>query len=153
MKRTFLINDLVWMSVALLFCIGGFRIGFGTFQKPHAGFMPVVAGCLLGGLALVDLLAGAVSRWKEDKCDREVWGGLNWGKIIATFLVLVLYALVFTPLGFFLSTFLLLLFLYRVMEPKPWWVVGIAAAITTAAFYLIFKVGLDSQLPQGIIGL
>ena len=152
MKRTFLINDLIWMTVALLFCIGGFRIGFGTFQKPHAGFMPVVAGCILGGLALLDLLAGVVSRWKNDKDDREVWGGLNWAKIIGTFLVLVGYALIFTPVGFFLSTFLLLLFLYRVMEPKPWWVIGLASAITTAAFYLIFKVGLDSQLPQGFLG-
>jgi hypothetical protein len=112
----------------------------------------VVAGYILGGLALLDLFAGVVSRWKNDKDDSAVWGGLNWAKIIGTFLVLVVYALMFTPAGFFLSTFLLLLFLYRVMEPKPWWVIGLASAITTAAFYLIFKVGLDSQLPRGLLG-
>lgn len=152
MKKTFLVNDLVWMAVALMFCLGGFRLGFGSFQRPHAGFMPVVAGFVLAGLAMLDLAIGVLSRWRDEKKDSDVWGGLNWAKLIGTLCALVAYAVLFTPIGFFPSTFLLLLFLYRMMDPKPWWKIGLASAITTAAFFLIFKVGLDSQLPQGLLG-
>jgi uncharacterized membrane-anchored protein len=151
-KRTFLINDLFWIAVAGLFCLGGYRLGFGTFQKPHAGFMPLVAGCVLGGLALLDLAVGLVSQWRDDKDDQALWRGVNWPKLLATLGVMLLYVLAFTTLGFFLDTFLLLLFLYRVLEPKPWWVTGLVSAATTAIFYLVFKVGLDSQLPQGFLG-
>ncbi len=58
MKKTFLINDLVWIAFAGLVCYGGLKLGFGSFRQPHAGFMPVLAGLLLGVLAMADMISG-----------------------------------------------------------------------------------------------
>jgi hypothetical protein len=38
------------------------------------------------------------------------------------------------------------------MERRSWTTVVIASAVTTALFYLAFKIGLDSQLPRGFLG-
>jgi hypothetical protein len=152
LKKTFLINDLVWIGFASAVCYGGLKLGFGSFHQPHAGFMPFLSGLLLGLLALADLVFGLINRWKEDKEDVEVWANINWGKLLLTVAVIFLYTILFSILGFTISTILLLLFLFRVMEPKPWWVVLVSSVVCTGLFYLAFKVGLDSQLPRGFWG-
>ncbi|MCJ7493462.1 MAG: tripartite tricarboxylate transporter TctB family protein [Deltaproteobacteria bacterium] len=152
MKKTFLINDLVWIGFAGLVCYGGLKLGFGSFRQPHAGFMPFLSGLVLGLLALVDLLSGVVNHWKQEKMDKEIWANIHWGKLFLTLALLFIYTVLFNTLGFIIATIPLLFFLYRVMEPRPWWVVIIASVITTGFFYLGFKVGLGSQLPRGFLG-
>lgn len=152
MKKTFLINDLVWIGFAGLVCYGGLKLGFGSFRQPHAGFMPFLSGLVLGLLALVDLLSGVVNHWKQEKMDKEIWANIHWGKLFLTLALLFIYTVLFNTLGFIIATIPLLFFLYRAMEPRPWWVVIIASVITTGFFYLGFKVGLDSQLPRGFLG-
>lgn len=152
MKKTFLINDLVWIGIASAVCYGGLKLGFGSFHQPHAGFMPFLSGLVLGLLALADLVIGLINRWKEDPEDVEVWSNINWGKLLITVAILFIYTILFSTLGFTISTILLLLFLFRVMEPKPLWLVLVSSVLCTGLFYLAFKVGLDSQLPRGFLG-
>ena len=151
-KRTYLIHDIIWMGFAFLVCLGGLKLGFGSFHQPHAGFMPFLSGLILGLLALVDLISGVVNHWKQEKADKEIWANIHWGKLFLTLAILFLYTVLFNTLGFILATIPLLFFLYRLMEPRPWWGVIIASVITTGLFYLGFKVGLDSQLPRGFLG-
>ena len=152
MKKTYLIHDIVWISFAFLVCLGGLKLGFGSFQQPHAGFMPFLSGLVLGLLALADLIYGVVNHWKQEKTDKEIWPSIRWGKLFFTLTLLLIYTILFNTLGFIIATIPLLFFLYRLMEPRPWWVVIIASVITTGFFYLGFKVGLGSQLPQGFLG-
>ena len=152
MKKTFLVNDIFWMTLAFFACLGGLKLGFGSFHQPLAGFMPFLSGLLLGLLALVDLISGLLTRWRGEKEDKEIWSEISWGKIIMTLAVLFIYTAFFSVLGFIIATVLLLLFLFRLMEPKPWWVVLTASLVTTGFFYVGFKMGLDSQLPRGLLG-
>jgi hypothetical protein len=153
LKKTFLINDLVWMGVAALVCWGGLQLGFGSFSQPQAGFMPFLTGMVLGLLALGDLISGLIDGWKKDKGDGEIWADIHWGKLLLTLSVLFLYTAFFTTAGFLVATFLLLFYLYRVMEAKSWKWVILASVLTTLLFYLGFKVGLETQLPRGLLGI
>lgn len=153
MKKTYLINDLVWISFAFVVCLGGLKLGFGSFHSPQAGFMPFLSGLLLGVLAVADLGQGLLSNWERDKSDKVIWADIHWGKLLITLGALVLYTFLFSTLGFLIGTFFLLLFLYQVMERRSWKVVIVASLVTTVLFYLAFKVGLDSQLPRGFLGL
>ena len=137
----------------MLTCIGGLKLGFGTFRQPHAGFMPFLSGLLLALLALADLISGLSGQWKAEIGKKNIWTEIRWSNLILTLAVLFAYTAFFTTLGFLIGTFLLLLFLFRVMESRPWWIILMASALTTALFYLGFKVGLSSQLPRGFLGL
>jgi len=152
LKRTFLISNLVWIGFAAIVCWGGLKLGFGSFHQPQAGFMPFLSGLVLGLLALVDLISGVINHWKGEKADKEIWADIHWEKLLLTLVMLFIYTVFFNTLGFIIATILLLFFLYRVMEPRPWWVVIIASFITTGLFYVGFKIGLDSQLPGGFLG-
>jgi phosphatidylglycerophosphate synthase len=77
-----------------------------------------------------------------------------FGKRIITKLVLVLislflYALLMEWLGFLIVTLLLFIFLLGAIEKKRWPIVVLVSLIVTALSYLIFEVGLQSQLPKG----
>ena len=152
MKKTYLVNDLVWISFAFVVCLGGLKLGFGSFHSPQAGFMPFLSGLLLGILAIVDLVQGFLHKWERDKPDSVIWADIHWGKLLITLGFLILYTILFSTLGFLLATFFLLLFLYQVMERRSWTVVIVASFVTTVLFYLTFKIGLDSQLPGGFLG-
>jgi hypothetical protein len=152
LKRTFFISNLVWIGFAAIVCFGGLKLGFGSFHQPQAGFMPFLSGLVLGLLALVDLISGVLNHWKGEKADREIWANIHWGKLLLTLVILFIYTVFFNTLGFIIATVLLLFFLYRVMEPRPWWVVVVASIITTGLFYVGFKIGLESQLPGGFLG-
>ncbi len=114
--------------------------------------MPFLSGFILGLLAFIDLTIGLLSQWKNERLDQQIWANIDWVKLCLTIFILFLYAIFFATLGFILATILLLLFLFRLMEPKPFGQVIFASLITTALFYLIFKIGLESQLPRGIFG-
>lgn len=152
MKKTYLIHDIVWVVFAFLVCLGGLKLGFGSFHQPHAGFMPFLAGLILGLLALIDMISGIVNQWKEEKEDKQIWANIHWRKLLLTLALLFIYTILFNTLGFIIATILLLFFLYRVMEPRPLWIVLTASVVTTGLFYLGFKIGLDSQLPRGFLG-
>lgn len=152
MKKTYLINDLVWIVFAFFVCVGGLRLGFGSFHEPQAGFMPFLSGLLLGVLALADLIHGWIHRWSKDKEDKIIWAEIHWTKLLLTLAALVLYTAFFSTLGFIITTFLLLLFLYQVMEKRSWSFLLITSFVTTGLFYIAFKIGLDSQLPRGFLG-
>ena len=152
MKKTYLVNDLVWITFAFVVCLGGLKLGFGSFHAPQAGFMPFLAGLLLGILAIADLIQGFLRKWERDKSDKVIWADIHWGKLLITLTALILYTVLFSTLGFLIGTFFLLLFLYQVMERKSWGIVLIASGVTTSLFYVAFKIGLDSQLPRGLLG-
>lgn len=151
-KKTFLINDLVWIALALVVCIGGLKLGFGSFQQPQAGFMPFLAGLLLGVLALLDLALGWVRRWKEEREDRQVWAEIDWRKILFTMAMLFVYVFLSSLLGFLIGATLLLVILFRMMEPRPWWTILLASLTTVGLFYLVFQIALEGQLPRGVFG-
>jgi hypothetical protein len=65
---------------------------------------------------------------------------------------LVLYAVFLRLLGFLLDTFVLTVFLLRVMEPLGWKKVLAGAMGATLGSYAIFELWLEAQLPAGFLG-
>ena len=65
--------------------------------------------------------------------------------------LLFVYALVFKWMGFLLSTFWLLLLLFKGSEAQGWRVAFLSAGITAISCYFIFGVFMETQLPRGIL--
>jgi hypothetical protein len=64
----------------------------------------------------------------------------------------VIYILALNQLGFLISTFLLLSFLFRVKATYRLVNVIIMSLLITAASFFLFEVWLKVQLPKGILG-
>lgn len=150
--RTYPVCDVFLIAFAAVVCIGSRPLGLGSFSNPGAGFMPFLCGLVLGLLSLADLVSGMITRWKEERKDAELWADINWRRLLSTVIILLVYLLALPLLGFCLPTAVLLLLLFRLLEPRPWWFVILLSVITTLAFYLGFQVALGVELPTGILG-
>jgi putative tricarboxylic transport membrane protein len=146
-KRTYLITHCVWLALALAVAAEAGRLGFGSFSRPGPGFLPFLAGVVLAALALLALVQTALAKPAADP-----QGGFRQGDMIRIGTVagvLFLYVFLWEVIGFLTATFLLLLFLFRCVEPLRWRTVFLATGITLAITHILFSVLLGARLPTG----
>lgn len=111
----------------------------------------MLVGLILAGLSVVCFIQARIAESTEQKA--SWYSQTRWKNLIWVLLALFAYALVLDILGFLLSTFLLLVFLFHVgMEPQKWfWAIG-GSAIASLSCYAVFELWLRTQLPKGILG-
>ncbi len=143
-------GGLIWFVLGLGLCIESIKLGFGELGNPGAGFMPFISGTFLGLSGLTLTLPSILRRTGEGKSE-----GLkaNWKDFLFTLLALFAYSLFLEPLGFLLSTFLFLFFLFKLGEPKKWFMPLVLSISTIILSYLIFSVFLKCQFPRGIFSI
>ncbi len=145
------ITALVWLGFAVCICVESIRLPLGSFHDPGPGFLPLLVGLALAALSLISFRqagrAGAADS-RSSWFSPEKWKNLVW-----VLLALFAYVAVLSSLGFLLSTFLFLTFLFRAgVEPIGWrWSVGGSVAASLAC-YVVFELWLQTQLPKGILG-
>jgi putative tricarboxylic transport membrane protein len=148
-KRTYVIVNIFWLVLSTAVCVESWNLKVGGLHNPGPGFLPFYTAILLGLLALISLL----QTLKESEGPAsEIWGGIQFGKLAILLGTLFLYVFLLDRLGFLLGTFLLLLVLFRIVEPYSWKIVLFSSLLTTAATYFFFVILLESRLPRGLWG-
>jgi putative tricarboxylic transport membrane protein len=145
LNKTYIITHTVWIIFSGAIALEAWRLGFGSFVRPGPGFVPFLAGAVMGGLAVIALIQSILERSAAER----VFDGRELRRVLLMIAALIVYVLIWNFLGFVVATFLLLLFLYRVVEPLRWRTVFIAAALTLMAAYLLFSTLLGARLPIG----
>ena len=140
------ILSLFGLAVAL----GSWRLEFGSFANPGAGFLPFIAGAIITTLSAITFFENLR---KKNRPLRELWKGVRWQRVAAVPACLILYAFFLKDLGFVISTFILMAYFFRMLEPSSWKETLFAAVVTTTGFYLVFHIWLQAQLPKGPLGL
>jgi len=128
----------------------GYSLGKGDLHNPGPGFIFYWMGLIMIGLSAC-ILVRDVRRKPAPAETTSEWTGVHWKKIIAVLISLVLYAHFFTTLGFLLSATILLVFLFKTVEPQRWSVAILGAVSSALIAYLVFYVWLGSQLPRGFL--
>jgi putative tricarboxylic transport membrane protein len=143
-------TSLIWGMFGLYIACEGWRLQLGTVHQPKSGFIVFWAGMILFGLSMILFLKAVLT--KNEEKEKSLWKGRDWPRGVKVMAALFAYALVFRLAGFLVSTFFLLLFLLKGLEPQRWRVAIVIAAVTVALCYLVFVVFLESQFPAGILG-
>jgi putative tricarboxylic transport membrane protein len=149
MRKTYLIANIFWMVLAVAVCLESWQYNVGGLHTPGPGFLPFYTAILLGILAFIALLQ---TLRESDGPASEIWGAVRFWKLTLMVGSLFAYVLLFNILGFVVATFLLLLILFRVIEPYGWRFVLLSSLITITGTYLFFVVLLESRLPKGVWG-
>lgn len=146
LKKTHLIANLFWLALSAYVCVEAWSLRVGDIHAPGPGFLPFWTGLILFGLTVVSLIQ--TIKLPVEGTVAEFWGKANYGKLVLIMAVLFLYAFLMERLGFLPATFLVLLFLFRTVEPYRWTTVLFASLVTIAVTYLVFVYLLDSRLPE-----
>jgi hypothetical protein len=147
-KETF--EAIFWVAIAGVICLQSFRLDLGMVSRPGPGFMPFVAGAIIallgGALFLQTIVMRRESEVKEEKI------AFNFKSLIKLLSIFGVYTIVLYPLGYLISTFLLMLALFSIgKEKRKWWLIRIVAPlVVTTMSYLIFRVWLQCPLPKGM---
>jgi hypothetical protein len=133
--------------------IRAYRLGLGRLREPGPGFIFFLAASLLIILSIIDLGMTFIGKPKTDKDEKKepIWLGVRWQKVLLVLIGLSIYVFIFNFLGFLLSTFLLMMFLFKAVEPTKWWISILASVITILFSYGIFQVWLKVPFPNGIL--
>jgi hypothetical protein len=150
MNRFDLIGGGLWFVFSLLIMVESLRLGLGSINSPGAGLFPFMTSLLLAVLSL--LMLSECKKKSKIQWAVSVWSGeTNWRNLVLVLLSMTIYGLVINYLGFLLSTFLLLLFLFRVIVLHSWAVSLIGSLVTIALSYLVFNSWLQCQLPDCLL--
>ncbi len=133
-------------------CYGGYDLELGTLRDPGSGFMFFWVGIIMMGLSL-SLLIRAIREKSKTGEMKLIWSEVQWKKILSVIIALFLYAYAFNTLGFIFCTTIILIFLFKAVEPQRWSVAVLGAILSTLSAYLVFQLWLGSQLPKGLLNI
>jgi hypothetical protein len=140
----------VVLSIVILW--SSYRLRLGTFANPGPGLLPFLAGFGLGVVSVIHLLRHGTGILHQGEITvRQLWAGMNWTKSAGIAVSLVLYTTLLDYLGFLATTTLLMIFLFRVVEPMRWFVATGSGLVASLVSYVLFAVWLQVQLPRGLI--
>jgi putative tricarboxylic transport membrane protein len=146
------VSSLFWLLLGLVTIYGSFQLGLGTMHEPGSGFLAFLAGvfiiCIAAGIFLQSII-----RFRGTPLQFKVlWTGANWHLSFTIGLLTVGFILALEVLGFFITSFLLLFCLFKVVEKLSWGKAVLIPALTLTVTYVVFNIFLKSNLPRGIFG-
>ena len=148
MEKSDRYTSIIYAAFGLFIAFEGYRLELGTLRAPKPGFLVFWGGIALSILSLVLFIQTFLPHETEKIMISK---GMKWQKALKLTTALFFYAIVLRWLGFLLSTFLLLLFLFKGLEPQRWRVALILSIVATALCYWVFGVLFELRFPEGIL--
>ena len=142
-------SSLFFILLSIYVCWESVHLRIGSFSKSGPGFVPLLAGLVLGFLTIILFFRALIAKPLREKISKE---RIPWIYLIFTFCSMVGFTLFMDDLGFNLTTFLFIGILLRVVEKKSWVVSVVSAVSVTLGAYIVFNLLLKSQLPRGPFG-
>ncbi len=137
---------LIFAGLGIVWIVGALDLPFWEGFAPNSGFMPFIYGMLLLGLSLV-IIAGLLLGTGVQEERPPV------GKPVLLLAALTVAVIGVQTAGFALSIFLMLSFMFAVVERRGIIASLLVALCVTGALILIFNTWLGVPLPKGPWGL
>jgi hypothetical protein len=132
---------------SIVFSAGAVGLGVGTPHHPRPGFMPLLIGIFMG---VVTLFALVHNIWSPEVGVEKTETMISWNQLkkpLQIYLALIAYGLLLEYLGFLASTSLLMIFLFKGIEPQKWGTAILLTVTTVFISYLVFVIWLGCQFP------
>jgi putative tricarboxylic transport membrane protein len=141
------ISSPIWFLLGVYVSYESTSYGVGDLTDPGPGFLLFYCGMGLAGLSCLIFISQIIKRDSASLFD--LWDDVPWWKPTFCFLSLVLYTLLINHLGFFLTAFLLMSYLFTIGRSNRKIIALPIALVTVLIAYLVFVVLLESQQPSG----
>jgi putative tricarboxylic transport membrane protein len=128
----------------------GHHLGVGSMHEPGSGFILFWTGVALAVIAAA--VTASAPFVPPESVPGTPFAEVEWRTMVVVMLTLVAYAAALEPLGFLPATALMLLVLFRAVDPLSWPAAIIGAIGTTIIVYVVFGLGLGTQFPMGLLG-
>lgn len=153
MKRCQICGALFLLGFGGFICWESLKLDYGRINQPGPGFFPFWLG-----LALIIISSSIAIQYVRieiipSTSSHQLWKDIAWGKVLCCVGALLVYAFVLERVGYIITTFLFLLFLFLAIGHQKWFIVIFGSAIFSFITYTFFKLWLGVQLPRGVLGM
>lgn len=148
MERS-LIPIVFWILLSLFIMFFSHNIGLGEFRSPGPGLMPFLVGLFLLFISLYALIRSLLRRTGKEKTLNSEESKFHFRKIVLVLLLLLAYALLLEKIGYLITAFLMLVFLFRTAGSRGWRFVLIISSVTTLVTYVFFTY-FGLRFPPGV---
>ena len=141
--------SIVFLILSCLVMIESVRLKLNTIHNPGPGFMPFCLGLSLAVLSILSFFF--LDLRKKGPAFRDDWRRSQ--NTIYVFAGLIGYLLLFKVLGFYVDTFLLMVYLIKISGERGYKRLFLVSLLTMAVTYLLFYKLLFIPFPQGVLGI
>ena len=143
-------SSIFFLIVSVIVFVGSIQLGLGSTRQPGPGFITFGASGLMGILSLIGTARTFV---KKKESEETLFKGTLWWRVVFSGLAILAFALIMPDLGYLITTFLLMLFLYFMIHEQKWYWVIISSLLSSLGSYYLFSKLLNCQFPDGLFGL
>jgi len=143
-------SSLFFLIVSAIVFTGSITLGLGTTRQPGPGFVTFGASGLLGILSLIGIARTFV---KKKESEGALFKGTLWWRVVLSGFAILAFALIMPTLGYLITTFAIMLFLYFMIHEQRWYWVVISSLLSSMGSYYLFSKLLNCQFPDGLFGL
>lgn len=152
MERSEILVSIICICVGVSIIYGSYLLHLGKFYNPGSGLFPFLVGCVIVFLSLLHITVQLLKpKGKEEGAaswpDRK-----GWKQVGKVFFSLIIYTFCLEHLGFLLCTFLIMIFLLRIIAFRGLIFSIITSLAISVCSYLIFEVWLSMGLPKSFAG-
>ena len=147
-KRSDLVLALTWMILGILVMLGAYKLGTGSFRSPGPGMFPFFLGGILICASLPMFIYVLKDFRRQRKQEISIWRTVNFWKIAVIVIALLVYGIMLERLGFLLTAFLCLFFLFWIAGSKKLSRTLIFTIVTIILTYLLFVIALNVYMPS-----
>lgn len=145
-------SSLIWFLMGLGIIVwSSITLKFGTFSHPGPAFLPTFCGILISILATIVFFQTKRKKEKISGDPLYIRGSLF--NVLGTIGILIVYGLILERFGFITTTFLIMLFIFKQIAKRAWFVSILESAIVTGACYFLFGYLLKIPFPRGWLGI
>ena len=149
MKRHDTISALFWFAFgSFIIFYSIYKLDIGVLKDPGSGFFLLISAIGLCLIAIIIFIKARLSKINEKV---KIFSDTIWYKPVIVLAVILFYIYLFKKLGFILDTILLMIFLFKCVEPQSWRVAILYSFLSVFIIWFIFAYWFEVQLPVGIL--
>jgi putative tricarboxylic transport membrane protein len=149
MRKHDFLSSIIFFGIGFLVILFAPSYELGGFRRPGPGLIPFITGIFICFFSMVTFFQAYISKGKKDL---DLWSNVRFRNQLFVIMTLFVYALILEKIGFLISTFFLILFLMRFVDPVSWFSTLLGSGLASILSYLLFETWLKTQLPKGIFG-
>jgi putative tricarboxylic transport membrane protein len=149
-KRQDIIPISFGIALSILVMVLSYRLEIGGPRHPGPGFMPFYVSLLLLIVSVGHLIACVMAKAERGEIVQGGGAQIALWKIPVVVISLTVYGLIMEDLGFLISTFILVLILFKTAGMRRWSFTLLSAILTVLITYVVFT-GLGLNFPKGIL--
>jgi hypothetical protein len=148
------VYNFFWILLSVGICAESIRLQvWDSSSGPVAGFIPFLAGILLGVSGLLMFISGWSRKPRRDQRERFWPEATGTKRIVYILAGLSAMAYLMPILGFLITSILITAFMLRVIEPQKWMTVILTSFSCCLLVYWLFHHLLQVSLPKGFLGI